>query len=194
MAEGHGGPSGWRAASSWPSQSARPNATWSGWAPSRAKYGALGTQGGHGSRPVVWRRCPRSPNGPFRRDRTRITCAGSRAIPSRRNDSGLQSKPARSCQRSMAAAHGTTAYRQDRTTPTRSRFTRRLRIPCASRPAMVTSRVTMRAPHGVRREPVWKSATCAVWRSIRITGGRRGLGVFRTVLCVHRRPVRWKAV
>jgi hypothetical protein len=71
-------------------------------------------------------------------DRTHITFAGSRAIRSSRNDSGLRLRPAPSCPRSTVAAHGATAFLVDRGTLTTSPFTTKLPIPCASRLAMRT--------------------------------------------------------
>ena len=108
-----------------------------------------------------------SSNGPFRRDRTRITFAGLRAIRSSPNDSGSRSRPARSCPRSTAAAHGATAFQVDRGTPTSSPFIARLAIPCASPLATDTSRATTPVRRGARPAPVSRSATCAAWRSIR---------------------------
>ena len=77
------------------------------------------------------------------------------------------SRPARSCPRSMVAAHGATVFRVDRGTPTSSAFIARLPILCASRPAMDITRVTTPAPRGTRPVPASRSATCAAWRLIR---------------------------
>jgi hypothetical protein len=126
-----------------------------------------GTLGLPGSRPADWRHCPRRRNGRFRRDRTLITFAGSRATRSSLNDSGSRSRPARSCPRSMAAAPGATALLGDRGTPTSSPFIATLPIRCASLRATDTSRATTPARRGARPAPVSRSATCAAWRSIR---------------------------
>ena len=111
---------------------------------SRAKCGAQGTLGRPGSRPADWRHSSRRRNGPFRRDRILITCAGSRATRSSRNDSGSRSRPARSCPRVMAAAPGATAFRAGRGIRTSSPFTTRLPIRSVSPPATDISKVTTR--------------------------------------------------
>ena len=140
---------------------------WCGWVPNRAKCGARRTLVLRGSRRADWRHCPRRRNGRFRRDRTLITFAGSRATRSNLNDSGLRSRQARSCPRSMAAAPGATASLVVRGTPTSSPFIATHPILCASLRATDISRATTPARRGARRAPVSRSATCAAWRSIR---------------------------
>jgi hypothetical protein len=169
MAEAPGEWSASRVGSSPPSRRAPRTGTRSGWGQSRAKCGGRATLGRPGSRPAGWKHCRRRPNGHFRRGRTPITSDGSRATPSSLNDSGSRSRPARWYPRSMAAAHGTTAFLGDRGTRTSSLFIRTLPIPCASPLATDTSRATMPARRGARPAPVSRSATCAAWRSMRKT-------------------------
>ena len=110
---------------------------------------------------------PRRQRGHFRRDRTLITFAGSRATRSNLNDSGLRSRQARSCRRSTMAAPGAIALLVDRGTRTSSPFIAMRPIRCASLRATDTSRATTPARRGARQAPVSRSATCAAWRSIR---------------------------
>jgi hypothetical protein len=154
---------------------------WCGWAPNPAKCGARRTLVLRGSRRADWRHCRRPRNGLFLRDRTLITFAGSRATRSNLNDSGLRSRLAPSCLRSMAAAPGATGSLVVRGTPTSSPFIATHPIRSASVRATDISRATTPARRGARRAPVSRSATCAASPSIRGT---------RTSSWLQRRPGR----